>query len=484
MTTDRPCTKCEHRSGNSPVSAPDSKHCAQFELLDLVLDNIHSGVVVTDPEGYIIYFNTPYGQFIGVDPAAQIGKHCTEVIEHTRMHVVAKTGKPEFNQSHNIMGRNMLVQRIPIRKDGKIIAVFGQVMFRDVRDMGKLAQKLSMLESKVDLYEKELMSLRSTKYTIDSIVGVSKTICGLKKEALKAAGANLPVLITGESGTGKELFAQAIHHAGPRPGAPFVRIDCAAMPRDLLESELFGYEPGAFTGALAKGKAGKFEIAHGGTVFLDEIGDLPLDMQPKLLRVLEEKEVERLGGTFLKRLDFRLIAATNQPLEQMVEKGKFRSDLFYRLNVLSLHIPPLRERRDDILPQARYILEKHAGDNHTAKIQIDSEVEKVLKNYKWPGNSRELVNVLQGVASLLEGDMIRLGDLPFRLYKTQQRYAGSDDFALKNVHHKAEEAAIRYALEITNNNKARAAALLGIDRTLLYKKMKKLKIANTNYSIS
>ncbi len=247
-----------------------------------------------------------------------------------------------------------------------------------------------------------------------------------------------------------------------------------------MESELFGYEPGAFTGALAKGKAGKFEIAHGGTVFLDEIGDLPLEMQPKLLRVLEEKEVERLGGASLKRLDFRLIAATNQPLDLMVEKGKFRNDLFYRLNVLSLHIPPLRERRDDIFPQARYILEKHANDSHTAKVQIDPEVEKVLKNYKWPGNSRELVNVLQGVASLLEGNMIRLGDLPFRLYKTQRRYAGSDDFALKNVHHKAEEAAIRYALDITNNNKSRAAALLGIDRTLLYKKLKKLKIVNTN----
>lgn len=478
MISPKSSDKTDHRNWGRCETAGKTQDCPQLEYLNLVLDNICNGVVITDPEGYITHFNKPYGQFLGVDPDAQIGRHCTEVIEHTRMHIVAKTGKAEFNESHRIKGQNMVVQRIPIKKDGKVIAVFGQVMFKDVRDLEKLAQKLSVLESKVELYEQELISLRSTRYTFDSIVGVSKEIKLLKKEALKAASTNLPVLITGESGTGKELFAQAIHHGSPRRLYPFVRINCAAIPRDLLESELFGYEQGAFTGALAKGKPGKFELAQGGTVFLDEIGDLPLHMQPKLLRVLEEKEVERVGGTTVIRVNFRLIAASNQPLEQMLFDGRFRKDLFYRLNVIPLHIPPVRERKDDIMTQAHHILRQVARDTFRPEIHIDPQAERALINYEWPGNIRELVNVMEGIAPFLEGDVIRLKDLPLRLLK-KRRHRGptdSDGFALRSIEQRAEEDAIRSALMATNNNKVRAADLLGIHRTLLYKKMKKLKI--------
>jgi transcriptional regulator with PAS, ATPase and Fis domain len=471
-----PKHSADHPTWGLCTDAHGTKHCARLELLNLILDNIYNGVMITDAEGYVTHFNEPYGSFLGVDPRAQIGKHCTEVIENTRMHIVAKTGKAEINQSHSIKGQNMVVQRIPIKKDGKVIAVFGQVMFKDVRDVGKLAHKLSVLESKVELYEKELISLRSTRYTIDSIVGVSNEINILKKEALKAAATNLPVLITGESGTGKELFAQATHHASPRRLYPFVRINCAAIPRDLLESELFGYEQGAFTGAQAKGKPGKFELAHGGTVFLDEIGDLPLEMQPKLLRVLEEKEVERVGGNTLIRVDFRLIAASNQPLELMLADGRFRKDLFYRLNVVHLHIPPLRERHEDIVPLARHILHHVVHGVRTQDIRIDSEAEEALQKYEWPGNTRELVNVLEGIASFLEGDVIRLRDLPFHLYKNQKHVSESDRSLLRSAQYRAEEDAIRYALASTGNNKARAAELLGIHRTLLYKKMRKFKI--------
>lgn len=476
MASDEAPPKIDRDERNACVNAGEGGHCPKLELLNLIVDSIYNGVMVTDAEGYVTHFNKPYGRFLGVDPDAQIGKHCTEVIENTRMHIVAKTGKAEINQSHSIKGQNMVVQRIPIRKDGKVIAVFGQVMFKDVRDVGKLARKLSLLESKVELYEKELISLRSTRYTIDSIVGVSNEITSLKNEALKAAATNLPVLITGESGTGKELFAQAIHHASPRRLYPFVRINCAAIPRDLLEPELFGYEQGAFTGALASGKPGKFELAQGGTVFLDEIGDLPLEMQPKLLRVLEEKEVERVGGTSLIRVNFRLIAASNQPLEQMLADYRFRKDLFYRLNVILLHIPPLRERRDDILPLARHILQQVVGDATRPEIRIGPQAEQALRNYSWPGNARELLNVLEGLASFLEGDAIRFRDLPFHLYNNPLHAEHSDQFSLKKAQHRAEEDAIRYALAATNNNKARAAGLLGIHRTLLYKKMKKLNI--------
>jgi PAS domain S-box-containing protein len=446
---------------------------AQLEMYECIFDSIYNGIMVTDPAGYITHFNKPYGEFLGLDPQAQIGKHCTQVIENTRMHIVAQTGKPEINQSHSIKGQKMVVQRIPIKKDGKVIAVFGQVMFKDVRDVGKLASKLSLLESKVKLYEQELINLRSTRYTFKSIIGDSRAIRVLKKEALTATANQFPVLISGESGTGKELFAQAIHHASPRKLYPFVRINCAAIPRDLLESELFGYERGAFSGARSGGKPGKFELAHHGTVFLDEIGDLPLEMQPKLLRVLEEKEFERIGGTAVIRSDFRLIAATNQNLDEMLADGRFRKDLFYRLNVIPLHIPPLRERRADILTLTRHFLSQIAQEAALIEIEMDAESENALTLYNWPGNVRELSNVLERVLSTLEGNTIQLNDLPFYIYRSQRDLPHTSQTSLKEVQARTEREAIRFALKESGYNKAKAAKLLGIHRTLLYKKMKK-----------
>jgi PAS domain S-box-containing protein len=449
----------------------------QLEMYKLILDNIYNGILVADADGYVTHFNKPYGQFLGVDPEAQIGKHVTDVVENTRMHIVAETGQPEICWSHRIKGQNMVVQRIPIKKDGKVIAVFGQVMFKDVSDVGKLAKKLSLLESKVEFYEQELISIRSTRYTIDSIVGVSDEMIDLKREALKAARTRLPVLITGQSGTGKELFAQAIHCASGRRLYPFIRINCAAIPKDLLESELFGYEKGAFTGARSDGKPGKFELAHHGTVFLDEIGDLPLEMQPKLLRVLEEKEFERIGATSLLRADFRLIAASNQNLQEMVSQGRFRQDLFYRLNVIPLHIPPLKERLEDIIPLSFHILRSIVTDAHLRDIKINARAEEVLRNYDWPGNVRELSNVLERVSCSLEKDTIHPRDLPFYLHGKKANSAEPSRASLKDVKSASEKDAIRHALAATSNNKARAADLLGIHRTLLYKKMKRYGLA-------
>jgi PAS domain S-box-containing protein len=458
-----------------PREAKDIRQ--QLEMYKLLFDSIYNGTMVTDSQGFITHFNKPYGEFLGLDPDEQIGKHCTEVIENTRMHIVAKTGRPEINYSHRIMGQDMVVQRIPIKKNGKIVAVFGQVMFKDIRDVRKLAEKLEVLESKVELYEKELISLRSTKYTLDSIIGVSNAINNLKTDALQAAATNLPVLITGESGTGKEMFAQAIHHVSSRKIKPFIRINCAAIPRDLLESELFGYEKGAFTGAKSEGKPGKFELAKGGTIFLDEIGDLPLEMQPKLLRVLEEKEFERVGGTSLIKADFRFIAASNQNLEVMLENGLFRKDLYYRLNVIPLHIPPLRERDKDIIPMARHMLNQISQDASIAEVALDRQTEKAMVKYEWPGNARELSNVLERVLSSLNGDIIHLCDLPFYLYRSKKQLPGAGRKSLKNIQTNAEREAIRYALESSGYNKAQAANMLGIHRTLLYKKMKKYHLS-------
>ena len=450
---------------------------SQLEMYRMIFDSIYNGAIVTDEKGTITHLNRPYGRFVGIDPQKQIGKHCTEAIENSRMHIVARTGRAEINRSHRIKGQNMVVQRIPIKKDGKVIAVFGQVMFKDVKDVGKLARKLSMLESKVKLYEEELMALRSTRYTFDSIIGSSKTLRALKKEALNAAENSFPVLISGESGTGKELFAQAIHHAGARRLYPFVRINCAAIPKDLLESELFGYEKGAFTGARASGKPGKFELAHNGTFFLDEIGDLPLEMQPKLLRVLEDREFERIGGNTVIRSDFRLIAATNQNLEEMISEGRFRKDLYYRLNVIPLQITPLRQRKSDIIPIARHLLQSLVREATLPDIRMDADTRLALKKHHWPGNVRELSNVLERALSQLEGDTITPRDLPLYLLRAPKGDDPSIPASIKAVQAMAEKKAITQALEETGFNKSRAADLLGIHRTLLYKKMKNHGIA-------
>lgn len=446
----------------------------ELTIFKLIFESIYSGSMVTDADGYITHFNGPYGEFLGMNPEEQIGKHCTEVIENTRMHIVAKTGKPEINWRHRINGRDMVVQRIPIKKNGEVIGVFGQVTFEDVRDVKKLAEKLSLLENKVEFYEKELLALRSTRFTMDSIIGVSAVITSLKTEAVKAAATHYPVMITGETGTGKELFAQAIHSASKRKLYPFIRINCAAIPKELLESELFGYERGAFTGANSSGKPGKFELAHNGTLFLDEIGDLPMEIQPKLLRVLEEKEFERVGGTKLVKVNFRLIAASNQNLEEMVREGRFRKDLYYRLNVIPLLIPPVRERREDIIPIARHLLAQIAQDVTISELRMDSQVENTLMNYDWPGNVREIQNVLERVMSILDSDTIHMHDLPFYLTRSQEHEPKTT--ALKEVQGNAERKAIYDALQSTNFNKANASKVLGIHRTLLYKKMKKYGI--------
>jgi len=448
----------------------------KIEFYEAVLNNIHNGVVITDPDGKVIFFSRTYGNFLGIDPKEVIGKHCTEVIENSRMHLVAKTEIPEIDHPHRIMGQDMVVQRIPIKMGDRVIAVYGQVMFKDVRDVHTLARKLNLLESKVEFYEKELESLRSSKYTINNIVGKTEGIVELKKLALKAAATNAPVLLIGESGTGKELFAHAIHHSSERRRYPFIRLNCAAIPKDLLEAELFGYEPGAFTGAGSKGKPGKFELAHQGTIFLDQISDLPLEMQPKLLRVLEEKEMERLGGTLLTKCDFRLIAAANENLEGCVEDGKFRKDLYYRLNVIPIQIPPLRQRKEDIPIIAEHLIQILNKDLGTHVTKISHDVLNIFQNYDWPGNVRELANILERTIYITEGDTIQFRHLPFFLQSMREGPAKLQHTLLKNLREDMEKEALLHAIRISNDNKNKAAKLLGIHRTALYKKMKKLNI--------
>lgn len=450
----------------------------KIQLYEGVLNNILSGVLITDPDGYVIFFSDTYGKFLGMDPKAQIGKHTTDVIENSRMHIVARTGVPEINHPHQIMGRNQIVQRIPIYINGKLAAVFGQVMFEDIKDVQILADKLNILESKVQLYEKELENLRASKYSCRNIVGSSQVMTELRRLAQRAAKVNSPVLLVADSGTGKELFAHAIHRASDRHRKPFIRLNCSAIPKDLLEAELFGYEPGAFTGAGTKGKPGKFELAHQGTIFLDEVSELPLEIQPKLLRVVEEKIVERLGATRPVKCDFRLIAATNENLEDCIRRGKFRKDLYYRLNVIPLHIPPLRERREDIPLIASHLLQSLCRDFGLAAKGISPEVMKIFQNHDWPGNVRELSNILERTLTLLDerDEMIHVEHLPLFFRSLSTRSERSQPRILKDLRATSERDAVLHAIRAANNNKNEAARILGIHRTALYKKMKKLNL--------
>jgi transcriptional regulator with PAS, ATPase and Fis domain len=438
--------------------------------------NMEIGVIITDTEGKIIYINGTYARFLDIDIDNSIGKPITSVISNSRLHIVAKTGIAEVNYPHKYKDTGFLVHRIPIREQGSVIAVVGMVLFDSATTVTKLAEKLDQLESKIVDVQKELADVHTTKFSFESIVGKSKSINKAKNEALSAAGTNMPVLITGESGTGKELFAHAIHNASDRRHFPFIRVNCAALPRDLLEAELFGFEKGSFTGAHPKGKPGKFELAHLGTIFLDEIGDMPIEMQPKLLRVLELKEFERVGGVIPISSNFRIIAATNQDLDSLMKAGQFRRDLYFRLNGIPINIAPLRNRRDDIIPISYHFIEKSVKGPSGKGIRIHSEAMEVLEKYDWPGNGRELLHVIQRTLYGSKSGTIKPRDLPDYLYHSTVFPKRSDATNLNDYVRSAEQFLIEQTLRQVDGNKTKASQLLGIHRTLLYRKMKILGI--------
>jgi PAS domain S-box-containing protein len=447
--------------------------------LEKALDNIQFGTLVVDAEGIVTFYSKSYEDFLGIPREKVLGHHVTEVIENTRMHVVLQTGEPEIGWKQKIKGQNMVVQRVPIRdKAGKIIGVVGQVMFRDVAEITELAQKLNLLESKLEHYERELEHLRSSRYTFDHIIGTSPAIEKAKRLALKASDGNSTVLLLGESGVGKELFAHAIHHASPRRSKAFVRVNCSSIPRELMESELFGYEAGAFTGAGRRGKPGKFELANQGSIFFDEIGDMPLEMQAKLLRVLQEKEVERVGGTKTLAVDFRLVATTNVDPEALVKAGRLRRDLFYRLNVVPIRIPPLRERREDIPAVSRHLLARLREEQGVRPLGISPEVLDLFQRYDWPGNIRELTNVLERASYAADGPQIEMEHLPLFLQDVRGERAGERRGSnLRLAVQEAERDAVLQALKMARGNKAKAAKLLGIHRTGLYQKLARLNLS-------
>lgn len=446
-------------------------------------------IIGVNEQGIINFFSGAYAQFLGIDdPKEAIGKHCTEVVENTRMHIIVKTGHAEIGHIQQVNNRNIISTRIPIIKEGKIIGAIGKIMFHDVQQFKALADQISAMESKLSYYQTELKRLQEGRFSFQSIVGESAKMEEVKMMALKVSKSRSTVLIRGESGTGKELFANAVHHASPRADGAFIRLNCAAIPRDLLEAELFGYEEGAFTGAKKGGKPGKIELAHKGTLFLDEIGDMSLDMQVKLLRVLQEKEIERIGGTKTHKIDVRFIAATHRNLREMVRRGEFREDLYYRLNVFAIDIPPLRERKEDIVHLIEFLIRKLNKELGSSVLSLDKRVRDIFIEHDWPGNIRELENVLERAMNVVEGTVIQVHHLPVYLRKrdleeelyheTFAGYQGENEisYSLQTEVESAEKRVIARALEKTAGNIKEAAKLLGIHRASLYRKIERYGI--------
>lgn len=447
-----------------------------LDMIEDILSYAYEGFALVDSNGRIVKWN--YEKLLGIKEEDAIGKHVQDVIENTRLHLVVKTGKKEIRDIQRIQGHDMVANRVPIIRDGKIIGAVGAVLFKDASDVREMAKELIELENKLNEYKGEIERLQDSKYTFDSIITRDPKMEYLKKLARVAAQSNSTVLILGESGTGKELFAQAIHKASYRKFGPFIPINCAAIPRELLESELFGYEEGSFTGAKKGGKPGKFELASGGTIFLDEIGIMPMEMQAKLLRVLEAREFERVGGNKKIALDARIIAATNENLEEAVEKGRFREDLYYRLNVISIDIPPLRERKEDIPLLAQHLLDNLCEELDTERKVLKQRTIEILKEYKWPGNIRELRNTLERAITISTGTEILPEHLPERILRNAKSHEVHQESIrpLRNVLEEAEKDAIIAAIKDTNGNKSLAAEKLKIHRTALYKKMRKYGI--------
>ncbi|PDZ08049.1 sigma-54-dependent Fis family transcriptional regulator [Bacillus pseudomycoides] len=453
-----------------------------IEWFRLSFDTAYEGIAIVDEKGVIQMFNDTYSRFVGVSKEEAIGQLAENVIENTRLPVVLKTGVPERNQVHRLQGQNLVVHRMPIWKQGRVIGAVGMLIHEGISDIYKILERFDQKDSAV----KPLFSKPKKKQIrFEDILGESQTISETKKMARKAAGSKASVLITGESGVGKEQFARAIHDTGITKNGPFISVNCAAIPDNLLESELFGYAEGAFTGAKKNGKAGKFELANHGTLFLDEIGDMSLLTQVKILRVLQEREIERIGGTHPIPVDFRLIAATNKDLKQMVREGTFREDLYHRLHVIPIHIPPLRFRKQDIPLIVEEHLQKLCQMYGAKEKTLDKEVLRLMFHYNWPGNVRELINVLERLFALSDDVHIRAKDLSEEFYYRDMEQKKlvpmiqslpAKQEAMKVVREEEERGLIERVLKEAKGNKSKAAALLGISRATLYNKLSRFKI--------
>lgn len=452
--------------GESPINE---------EMVRMVLNNPYEGLTAVDTKGKVTFLSPANERWLGLEIGGGAGLDLSSFAPASRLSEVARTGVADNAQVVDLQGKTKVTINLPIKRDKRVIGAVGRILFQSTEQVDKLAGRVRAMELQVERYETLLDEMRGHRYTFDKILTNNQTMLRLIEQARRIADSSATVLILGESGTGKELFAQALHEASSKRKGPFVAINCGAIPRDLIESELFGYEEGAFSGAKKKGKPGKFELACGGTLFLDEVGELPLESQAKLLRVLEERKIDRLGGTAPIPVDFRLVAATNRDLGTIVNTGKFRSDLFYRINEFPIEIPPLRSRPEDIPLLAKHFLEEVSRRERLPMLKISAEALEVLIHHDWPGNVRELRGLMRQMTWKAQGLTIEPHHLPPSLNKGQITTGISG--TLEEQLDRAERAAIESALQAAEGNRALTARMLGIHRTALYKKMTRLGIA-------
>jgi PAS domain S-box-containing protein len=449
--------------------AAEAHALKQVKELTTILETVHEGSLVIDSNGVVTYCNLTARKLLKLDKEGIIGRFIGEILPGTPALEALKTGR-EYTEKEEIyqQGHRWMHFIVTVRLIKGIKGEIGAVLsFRDIGEARRLIYDLS--EHRI-------------QYTFDDIIGCSDVIKQLKEQALRVAAGNSTVLITGDTGTGKEVFSQAIHFASPRSRGPFISVNCGAIPDNLLESELFGYERGAFTGALKEGKAGKFELADGGTIFLDEIGEMPFNLQVKLLHVLQNREVERVGGNKKIPVDIRIIAASNRDLEKMMEERKFRRDLFFRLGVIPLHIPPLRERREDIPLLAHHCLKKYGKKLNRPNLTLSPGVIEYFIHYPWPGNVREMENAVEYAINVCTGSVITVENLPPRIRnKGEEPFTTSStlESLIKNYEKKVLEQYLK-RFGTSPQSKDEIARMLGISRATLYRKLSRTNVKNSS----
>ncbi|MBC2724132.1 sigma 54-interacting transcriptional regulator [Desulfosporosinus sp.] len=442
------------------------------ELFFTILNNINDVVLVIDSDTVIVYLNEAYSKVLGVPVSNALGRRLEELEPGSRTIKVLRTGVASSNNVGYLesLDMNVVGSTFPFYDNGKIIGAIS--IFRNVNEVVQLKSELEQTKGIADYLKEQLEQWEKLPHSFKEYVGQNSRLKETLVLAAKVARTESTVLILGESGVGKEVLARAVHNSSRRKDKPMIKVNCAAIPEDLIESELFGYEDGAFTGAKKGGKLGKFELANSGTIFLDEIGDMSLTMQAKLLRVLQEKEFERVGGTKTIKIDIRVIAATNRDLESMVQNETFRRDLYYRLNIVPLILTPLRERKDDLLALSKTFLKQFARQVDY-ELTLSPQVMSIFQAYDWPGNIRELQNVLEHASIVCGGDMIEIRHLPALFTTADGQYSSVQNkpYAVKENVARFEKELILLALANNNNNRTNTMKSLGISRRAFYNKL-------------